>query len=347
LRMVLATVLMAGILTGCNDEPNEPATSGGEGGAGLPDGLLLAAEPAGATGVVAQEQTFSLFDDLSLQHGFRLSAVRSTMKPVETGSVLVLDPAQAPNWRLAQWGTRFSLASVEEETLADGTRVLSNAGKTVKVFPGGLGGDGVLLAVNGGAEYDNALRKQGEPWPHLLVEYCFRTGLFLRDLSALNFQVEFRIEQCAPATDKPLASDLHTAQISAFWTIHNKNRESSDYNDMIWFGVPLFDARFDVPQGHQAVDSGKDDATGKFICTIAGERFWSGPVNDGQWHTLACDLLPLIREALALSQAKDFLTDSAFEDLSPTTFNLGWEVPGPYDCAIHLRALKLEGTPRE
>jgi len=293
---------------------------------------------------VGDEQTFSLFDDLALEHGFRLSAVRSSMKPVEVGSVFVLDSSQEPLWRLAQWGTRFSLASAEAETLDDGTRVLSNAGKTVKVFPGGLGGNGMLLAVNGGAEYGTALRKQGEPWPHLLVEQRLGTGLFLRDLSALNFKVEFRVEHCSPATDQPLQKHLHTAHITAFWTIHNKNRESSDYNDMIWFGVPLFDARFDIPPGHQAVDAGKKDATGKFICTIEGKRFWSGPVKAGQWHTLVCDILPLIREALALSQAKDFLTATAFDDLAPTSFNLGWEVPGTYNCAIHLRALKLEGV---
>ena len=57
LRMVLATVLLAGILTGCNDEPNEPPApdggrSNGKGVTALPDGLLLTEEPAGATGVV-------------------------------------------------------------------------------------------------------------------------------------------------------------------------------------------------------------------------------------------------------------------------------------------------------
>jgi len=57
LRTVLATVLLAGMLTGCSDEPNESNTSGGggngKGDAALPDGLLLTAEPADAKGVVA------------------------------------------------------------------------------------------------------------------------------------------------------------------------------------------------------------------------------------------------------------------------------------------------------
>jgi len=57
LRMVLATVLLAGMLAGCNDDPTESATPGGGGNgkptAALPAGLLLTAEPADAKGVVA------------------------------------------------------------------------------------------------------------------------------------------------------------------------------------------------------------------------------------------------------------------------------------------------------
>lgn len=57
LRTVLATVMLAGMSLGCSDESNEPNTPGGgangKGGAALPDGLLLTAEPAGATCVVA------------------------------------------------------------------------------------------------------------------------------------------------------------------------------------------------------------------------------------------------------------------------------------------------------
>ncbi len=289
------------------------------------------------------EDGVSFFDDLALTHGFRLSALRSSLSPVEVGSILVSDASETPRWRLAQWGSRFSLESVCVTLSDDGTRLVENEGKRVKVLPGGLGGKGVLLEVFGGREYNGALRQQGEAWPHLLIEQKL-TPQQLHKLMALNFSVEFRVEKCDVATDKPLDPGLHTAHITAFWTIHNTNPDSQDHNDMIWFGLPLYDARYPIPRGHQALDAGQEDATGKFICTIEGDRFYDTPVAVGEWHTLSCDLLPLLREALESAHNRGFLTHTRLEDLIATSFNLGWEVPGPYDCAIFIRALQLCGV---
>ncbi len=55
-KTVLPAVLLAGMLTGCSDDPNDPAGPGGEKGTSdvaLPEGLLLEAEPADATDIVA------------------------------------------------------------------------------------------------------------------------------------------------------------------------------------------------------------------------------------------------------------------------------------------------------
>lgn len=285
-----------------------------------------------------------VFRDRSFQNGFRLSAVDSSMKPVEVATILAVDADEPAAWRLAQWGTRFSLESAVTKNAADGMRTIANDGKTVVIHPGGLAGEGITLTVNGGAEYGSRLRQQGEFWPHLLIEQSMPADFRPGRLDRLAFNLDFRVDYCRSAVAEPLDPGLHTAHITAFWTLHNRNPESSDFKDMIWFGLPLFDARHPIPRGHQAVDRGKDDATGKFICTLEGSRFYTTPTGDGQWHTLDADLVPLIKEALAASQAKGFLVDTDVEDLQMTSFNLGWEVPGPYDCAITLRELRLDGT---
>ena len=289
------------------------------------------------------QQPFSFFNDLQLTYGFRLSAVRSSFSPNEVKNIFVADDSQTPLWRLAQWGTRFSLESAEEQVLPDGTRILENEGKTVKILPGGLAGEGVYLQVNGGAEYGDRLRQYGEAWPHLLIEQKLHARPFA-EFTAVPFTVEFRVEKCDAATDTPMDNGLHTAHITAFWTVHNINKSSKDHNNMIWFGVPLYDVRYPNPRGHQALDVGQADATGKFICTIPGVRFFDEPIAIGNWYALSCDLAPLIQEALAASQAKGFLTDTKYEDLAATSFNLGWEVPGTYDCGITLRNLSLRGN---
>ncbi len=290
-----------------------------------------------------EQQSYSFFNDLQLKHGFRLSAVRSSFSPNEVKNILATDYTKTPLWRLAQWGTRFSLESAEQQVLPDGTRILENEGKTMKILPGGLAGEGVYLGVNGGAEYGDRLRQYGEAWPHLLIEQKMEARSFA-EFTAVPFAVEFRVEKCDAASAKPMDNSLHTAHITAFWTVHNVNKNSKNHRDMIWFGVPLYDVRYPNPQGHQALDVGQEDATGKFICTIPGNRLFDEPIAIGKWYTLSCDLVPLIKEALASSKAKGYLTETSYADLAATSFNLGWEVPGTYDCAITLRNLSLTGS---
>lgn len=290
-----------------------------------------------AAGSVAADEVFR---DLEFEGGFNLSALTSESKPLELGVMLQSKAGAKNEWRLAQWGTQFNLKSEPVKVLPDGTRIVRNAGKSVKIYSGGLTGEGIILGVNGGAEYGGIARKEGQFWPHLLLEQHIPKGFRLSDLASLNFTLDFRVEQCKKAIEGPLDPALHTAHVTAFWTLNNHNAASPDHGDMIWFGIPLFDARQDIPPGHQAEDTAVDK--GKFICTIEGSRFFQEPTGDGRWHTLACDLIPLMKEALAASQAKGFLVNTKFEDLNATSFNVGWEVPGPYDCEIALKHLTLD-----
>lgn len=287
-----------------------------------------------------------LFQDLSQVNGFKLSAVASTEKPVVISDIFVTRPSyKGPQWRLAQWGTRFNLVTAEEESLPGDIRRLSNEGKTVLLHPGGLGGEGVTLEVKGSAEYAGALRQKGEAWPHLLVEQHLKP-IECTDWEALDFHLEFFVEKCESITEEAQDPGLHTAQVGVFFTVHNMDKKSPDYRDMIWFGLPVYDVRFGRSPGHQALDIGKGDATGKFICTLEGSRFYEEDILPGKWHTLSTDLIPQLKDALAFSQAHGHFTHSKLEDLRFTSFNLGWEVPGGYDCSIRLRKLSLQGTPK-
>jgi hypothetical protein len=282
------------------------------------------------------------FRDRGFAGGFNLSAPHSGDKPVELGVILQGDRNASCEWRLAQWGTQFNLKGTAGKTLPDGTRILRNGGKSIKIYPGGIGGEGIILGLNGGAEFGGLPRKEGQFWPHLLVEQQFPRDFKLADSATLPFTLDFRIDLCKNATESRLDPALHSAQVTAYWTLHNRNTSSPDFGEMIWFGVPLFDARHEVPPGHQDLDTAVEN--GKFICTVEGSRFFEGPTGDGQWHKIACDLVPLVKEALAATQAKGFMTKTRFEELYATSFNLGWEVPGPYDCEITLKNLSLDRT---
>jgi hypothetical protein len=281
-----------------------------------------------------------VFRDREFAGGFNLSATNSTAKPLELGVILQNSTGVRSEWRLAQWGTQYNLKDATPKTLPDGTRVIRNAGKSVKIFAGGLTGEGIILSVNGGAEFGGGLRKDKQPWPHLLLEQQTPKDFRLSQVASLAFKLDFRVEGCKSAVEVALDPALHTAHITAYWTLHNRNAASPDNGQMIWFGVPLFDARHEIPPGHQAVDTAVEN--GKFICTIEGKRFYDRPTGDGRWQKIDCDLIPLMKEALAASQAQSFLTHTKFDDLQVTSFNLGWEVPGPYDCEITLKNLSLD-----
>lgn len=293
---------------------------------------------------LAQTPSQELFRDPTFTRGFTLSAASHPTPKIEIG-VLETNPlpdAVLPEWRLAQWGTRTVLESGFCTRTLSGALFTENPAKRIEIEHLLDGPTRFLLEVRGAHEYEGRLRASGEAWPHLLVEQSFPEPIRLEKLAQLQFALGMRVAACkALVPAEKLDPGLHTAQVSAYWTVHDL---TPGRGDMIWFGIPIFDARYEVPPAHYAIDGGKADASGKFICVLDGKRFWQGPTGDGTWRDLDTDLLPLLREALEIAQRDGHLKEARFEDLAITSFNLGWEVPGPYDCAIEFRGLSMKGT---
>lgn len=285
-----------------------------------------------------------LFLDPTFERGMLLTAASHPAPKVETGVLQTVEKpfSEPPCWRLAQWASRFLLEPGVCIPSDDHAWVAETPGKKV-VFTWSKGVADVLLEVRGGTEYDNKLRKEGEAWPHLLVEQAFPSGIRLASLKKLKFNIAMRIPHCVAVSglEGKLNPGLHAAQVSAYWTIHNKTEGNPDCNEMIWFGIPFFDSRNDIPPPNYALDFGKSDASGKFICLLDGKRFYTGRTGDGKWHQVDADLVELIREALSISQKHGYLTHTRFEDLVITSFNLGWEIPGPYNAAFEFRELSM------
>jgi hypothetical protein len=288
-----------------------------------------------------------LFADPGFARGFTLTAASHLgSAKVEIGNLQIGNSPspEPPAWRLPQWASRFLLEPGMCKPAEDGAWVAETPGKRVAIKPMGHEAASVLLDAKGIAEYAGHLRQSGEAWPHLLIEQTFASPIRLDALKRLRFAIDMRIEYCKPdpAAEGKLNPGLHTAQLSAFWTVHNATPGNPDYQDMIWFGIPLFDARYDIPPAHYALDTGKEDASGKFICMLDGKRFWTGRTGDGQWRKLEAGLLPLLREALTIANEHGHLKATHLEDLAITSFNLGWELPGPYDAAMEFRGLSMK-----
>lgn len=306
--------------------------------------LSLLAVPCLLVTLITTARGEETFRDRSLLGGFNLSAANPDATPSDVGVILQGDSGARREWRLDQWGTRLSLSGASERALPGGTRSIRNNAKQVTVYPGGLSGDGIALAVDGKTEYAGQLRTDRDSWPRLSLEQRIPKDFRLADYANLDFNLSFRVDYCTTESEALLDPALHNARMAAVWTLQNRNSESKDYLNTIALSVPLFDARQDVPAGHQVVDAGKYSAPGSFDCTLDGSRFFTSPTGDGSWHTVACNLIPLAEEALAAAQAAGFLNDTRQADLQATAFNLGWEIPGPYACSATLKNLSLNAV---
>jgi len=288
-----------------------------------------------------------LFRDPAFKNGFQLTAASHPAPKVELG-VLQTDatPSSRPaDWRIAQWASRDLLLPGACARNATGVWVAENPAKRIEIERDDHGLTRLLLEGRAIYEYNGHSRENGEAWPHLLIEQSFPAPLRLDAQNQIRFTLDTRVPFCKAAPGK-LDPGLHTAQVSAYWTVHNVTPGNPDEHDMIWFGIPIFDARYPIPPPNYAIDGGKADASGKFICLMDGKRFWKAPTGDGSWHHLDTELLGLIREGLVITQEHGHLKNTTMKDLAITSFNLGWELPGAYDAAIEFRGISMKAEPQ-
>lgn len=265
-----------------------------------------------------------------------------TGRHVEYGRIAGVAEASKPVWGLAQWSSREKLLLDSKRTLASGALRYANAAKSVTFGRLGTPEADLALAVNAGVEYDGRVRKRGEPWPHLLFEQRFENPPALSELTLAHFHIEARLTMSRRLDMPGYSPHLHAAQNQIFFTLQNCNRTSAGFGQLLWFGVPLYDDRQRIPRAYRAQDVGKDDASGMFIFTVAGEEFTAQSLHDNEWVTIDKELLPLMREGLATAWQAGFLKDSqSLADYRITSMNMGWEVPGNFDVEMQYRNLSL------
>ena len=297
---------------------------------------------------VPNEQT--VVADDHYRNGFNLLGVRS----IETGDQVmdVLNYGQEygvyPLWRLAQWGTRHSLEGTEVQVAGEGIFSYSNRAKAVTAD---TNTGEVILKATASEEYERP-RKQGEDWPHLLMEQYFLKPAFVKDLQELRVRVSVRISEFErKMTDAEYDPALHAAQVSWYLTIQNQNSSSGKYGDYYWFGLPIFDNRDSLPEESYFQDGGKADTTSKFIYNMPAKAYLTKGLEDGEWATIDLDVLPYVLKAKDLAYRSGFLQGTEPDDLALSNMNIGWDLPGTFDVEMRMKDLqiiaKLKESPRE
>lgn len=291
--------------------------------------LVLALGLPAANGSAAERE---LIQDNHFQRGFTLWEPKPG-RHVRYGELSTGAPP--PVWGLSQWSSRFPIAENARERV-DGLLVWSNSAKVIRL---GAGLE-LSLGANSGVEYGPRARVAADPWVHLLVDQEFAPTAPLAELKSARLHVEARLLRSRNLHRDDYSPGTHAAQFQIFLTVQNRNRQSRGHGDLLWFGIPIYDNRHRFPEEFKAQDFG---GTAKFIFTPGGQSFTRQSTHDGQWVVIDQDVLPLMREALALAWRRGFLKDSkAIEDYQIGGMNMGWELPGSFDVEMQVRNLSLK-----
>lgn len=244
---------------------------------------------------------------------------------------------QSAIWKMPQWGSRFDLKGVKP-TINKDTVIYENEGKKVSFLKTK---NTTLIGLELFAEKEYLKpRKANESWPHLLLEQ--RTNQApIAQMRKLNYTISARLMHASNLTGSSYDPGLHTAQITLYLLVQNVNKNSPGLGDYFWFGLPLYDFRNEILEEYAAQDLGKEDATKKFILTVASKELFSGSLHQKQWIHINKDIHPLLIKAFNTAKANGYLTNTELADIAIESTNVGWEVPGTFNAGIQFQSLSL------
>jgi len=292
--------------------------------------------------VVKARNGEQILRDPSFSHGFAISpdhpakvgkkggwskACTDTLRFFESVSV-------APEWQLCQWYGRYGLEQAQE------TRKRRKVGYATEDKTVTLERNGTLtLEVKSDADYVHP-RRDGENWPHLLIQQLYEKQISLSDMTGLRLSFDLRLVYCESMMGNRYNPGLHGAQAPIYLYLTNTNDKSKDYKKKLWLGLVGFDSRDEVMTDTFLVFWDKGSST--YICHLPRARLWGTKLlQDCKWHNVDFDILPLLSEAILRMRNEGLFQDTEVSDFSISSMNFGWEMPGTFRAAIQLRNLSL------
>ena len=307
--------------------------------------LFTAVFTAFATSCVVkqEERMVEILSDVKFEKGFGAMGLTSA-EGYNVEKVLDISGKGEYDWLLAQWATRHSFADEMTKTEENGEVRFENVAKTVAVKPG----EGkIRLYADAGAEYAEP-RKNGEAWIHLLIEQVFKDKqrVPFSKMDKLIMELKFKIAECKnEMTETEYNPSLHAAQVAWFITVENpesKEVTPEGRPDYMWFGLSVFDNRYDGMKDDYALDFG----TKKLIYSIGKEKTIGEKVEVGKTYTLRYDVLPEIKKAFGIAKENGFLDGAEFDKMQIGSMNLGWELPGIFAAELDIDSISIAYEPK-
>ena len=313
-------------------------------------------EPDTETDNQKEVRSMQLIPDIKLETGMRLitqkdhadgDAIKTFGKHGFYGKKVNLATAR---WRLAQWdsGPDLSECIIEagDSTITDGKwREFSyDPEENVMTF-----------RLDTSAYYQGRPAVAGDYWPHLLIEQdTFGYADLDRDTreyyrcksKSIVLSMDIRL---GDYTETPIEGDwVRAAQFLLYFYVKGINS-----NDFCWFGIQLFDNRWDRNDNYIGYDGGKADASGAMIYSI-GSKYLYGrnglwkngqPQPNGDWVHIEIDIRPYLDDMLSRGLADGYFKAKSIDKLCINGMNMGWETIGTFDHTMYVKNLALTSYP--
>lgn len=255
--------------------------------------------------------------------------------------------ASEPVWRLAQWDSGPCL--VANRVKSAPTVITDGVGRSFAYDPAERK---MTFELDTGLYYEGKPAVQGDYWPHLLIEqprfdYPGDSEVvpYLRcDANRLILTMEIRLTEFSQT---PVEGDwVRAAQFLMYFYVRGV-----DTNDFCWFGLQLFDSRYDKTAHYVGYDGGKADASGAMIYSIGSRYVYKNsgrtlyanraPDTSGEWVRVEIDLKPYLEEMLQRGLRDGYFKADALDELYIDGMNVGWETIATFDHTMEIRNLQL------
>ena len=303
----------------------------------------------------------SLLSDSSFKNGFGLFSPETTTAHVEDRLIDYNGEAETDfynpeadhsyYWTMCQWWTPYNFVNATYSKNGD-THIYENESRRLEVNPG----EGSLhMELNADMEYEEKFGGPRDPaasWSHFLIQQNFPSELVKSPSTFEDLYVEMDVtieESTYLGEGQPLGAEC--AQLLFYFCLFNRVPADSNPEEVgvngtgMWFGVPIYDSRYDYVDRYIGGDTGFVGSTNRMIYSIPSQSYMGrGPVEMNHTYKIRIDVLALLKEAFIYGVKNDYLPNCLWNNLYLTYMNFGWELPGQYKVSSTLSNLDIHAT---
>ena len=303
----------------------------------------------------------SLLSDSSFKNGFGLFSPETTTAHVEDRLIDYNGEAETDfynpeadhsyYWTMCQWWTPYNFVNATYSKNED-THIYENESRRLEVNPN----EGSLhMELNADMEYEEKFGGPRDPaasWSHFLIQQNFPSELVKSPSTFEDLYVEMDVtieESTYLGEGQPLGAEC--AQLLFYFSLFNRVPADSNPEEVgvngtgMWFGVPIYDSRYDYVDRYIGGDTGFVGSTNRMIYSIPSQSYMGrGPVEMNHTYKIRIDVLDLLKEAFIYGVKNDYLPNCLWNNLYLTYMNFGWELPGQYKVSSTLSNLDIHAT---